>query len=297
MNLLITKKYLLVPVNTCAVTKKLCFYDAAAPEKPLLMDFDCKLDAIAPDYTAFVDVSRFLGRELVCECEPQMNFVLTQSDERTLDGAYREEMRPFVHYTPLAGWINDPNGLIFYHGVYHMFYQYNPMGIEWGNMHWGHATSRDLFRWKEEDVALFPDAMGTMYSGSAIEDTRNVSGLQRGDRPPLLLYYTAAGNGGLLSRGKKRTQCLAVSTDGGKRFAKYENNPLVEPLANFNRDPKVVWVEELSRYVMALYLEGERYTLLGSDDLLHWTPFQEILLGNDAECPDLFCLEAEGERF
>ena len=218
MKIVLEKKYLVVPINSNAVTKKLCFYNEKNGEQKLIMDFDCKMDFADPTYWGYIDVSKYQGMELEYCSIPSMDFVLTQSDEKKIDNVYHEEFRPMVHYTPQIGWINDPNGLIKYHGTYHMFYQYNPLGIEWGNMHWGHAISRDLFHWQEQDAVLFPDEMGTMFSGSAIEDIRNVSGLQTNENPPILLFYTAAGDCSLLSKGQKYTQCLAVSTDGGKTF-------------------------------------------------------------------------------
>lgn len=287
MRITIEKKYLVVPINRYAVTKALCFYETQGEEQVLVMDFECKLDVLNPTYTAYIDVSRHKGKTLEYCSIPQMDFMLLQSDERIIDGVYQEEFRPFVHYTPQLGWINDPNGLIKYHGVYHMFYQHNPLGIERGHMHWGHAISRDLLHWEEQDIALFPDETGTMYSGSAIEDEKNLTGLQTNENPTMLLYYTAAGDKGLISKNKQRTQCLAYSNDGGKTFEKYKKNPVVPWMESGNRDPKIIWVDELSKYVMLLYIAGERYSMLTSDNLLDWEPLQEISITAESECPDI----------
>lgn len=287
MNIIIERKYIEVPVSTDAVTKKLCFYEKHGEERNLVMDFDCKLDFISPTFTAYLDVSRFSGRELEYDSIPHIDFELTQSDEQKFDGLYNEKNRPYVHFTPKQGWLNDPNGMIKYHGVYHMFFQYNPCGMEWGNMHWGHAVSTDLLHWEEKDIALFPDEFGTMYSGSAIEDTKNVTGLKRGDEAPMLLFYTAAGGRNLISAGRSRTQCLAFSCDGGKSFEKYAGNPVLEHVENYNRDPKVVWVEEINKYLMALYLADNRYGLFVSDNMLSWTFLQELEIPGDTECPDI----------
>lgn len=297
MKIFIEKKYLIAPIGAYATTKKLCFYECIEGERRLRMDFDCKLDLLNPTYTAYIDVSRYRGMELEYCTIPHMEFTLEQSDEKSIEGVYREEFRPFVHFTPQIGWINDPNGMIRYGDTYHMFYQYNPFGVEWGNMHWGHATSRDMINWEEQEIALYPDEMGTMYSGSALEDVSNVTGLKENENNPFLLFYTAAGNGSLLSKNKPRTQCLAYSTDGGKSFEKYQGNPVVERIESYNRDPKVVWVEELSRYVMALYLVGERYALLTSENLLDWKPLQEIVLENESECPDLMRFKVNGKAY
>ncbi len=291
----IEKKYLMVPVNNDTVSKKLCLFEGEGDGKRLVMDFDCKLDCLDARYTAYVDVSRFIGCTLTYESIPQMDFTLTQSDEKALDGLFCEYCRPLVHFTPKIGWINDPNGLIKYDSVYHMFYQYNPVGTEWGNMHWGHAVSTDLIHWEEKDIALFPDNMGTMYSGSAIEDTKNVTGLQTTDKAPMLLFYTAAGDRTLLSLGKFRTQCMAFSNDGGQSFEKYEKNPIIDSVVNYNRDPKIVWVEELQSYLIVLYMKEDRYGLFVSENMLDWSFLQEIRIANESECPDIYSLKV-GEK-
>ncbi|HBF14299.1 MAG TPA: hypothetical protein DDW30_01170 [Clostridiales bacterium] len=296
MTITIEKKYIAIPINNHAVSKKLCFWEEA-PDRELVMDFDCKLDAVKPQYVSYIDVSRYRGKTLICDSVPHMEFTLTQCDEKALDGLYREEYRPMVHFTPQIGWLNDPNGMICYHGVYHMFYQYNPCGTEWGNMHWGHAVSRDLLHWEEKDIALFPDEMGTMYSGSAIEDLGNVTGLGTGETGPMLLFYTAAGDRTLLSAGKCRTQCLAYSNDGGETFVKYRGNPILGKVESYNRDPKIVWVEEIGKYLMALYLAEDRYGLFTSENLLDWSLLQELRIANESECPDLYCFRLSGKSY
>lgn len=288
MTIVIEKKFIIVPVNNNAVSKKLCFYENGEKDSPPIIALDCKIDILNPQYMAYIDVSRYLGRQLFYDTLPHLDLCLEQSDRRVPDGLYEEYYRPQVHFTPAIGWMNDPNGLIKHRGVYHLFFQYNPCGTEWGNMHWGHATSADLLHWEERDIALFPDDMGTMYSGSAIEDLHNVTGLQEGNHPPMLLFYTAAGDKSMLSQGKKRTQCLAYSNDGGKSFQKYRGNPVIGHVIHHNRDPKIVWVEELQKYLIALYLIEDRYQLFVSENLLDWSPLQEIRISNETECPDIF---------
>ena len=297
MNIIIEKKYLVVPVNKYAVTKSLRFFEKKEDEMSLIMDFECKLDLLHPNYTAYIDVSRFKGMKLEYCSVPEMEFSLLQTDKRVFEDLYQEEYRPFSHFTPQVGWINDPNGLIKYHGVYHMFYQHNPLGTERGHMHWGHAISKDLIHWEELDIALFPDETGTMYSGSAIEDVHNVSGLRKNENPPMMLFYTAAGDCGLISKCKKRTQCLAVSHDGGKTFEKYSSNPIVDWIESGNRDPKVVWVEELSKFVMVLYIMENRYALLTSDNLLDWSKIQDLQIEGDSECPDIMSLNIGEKKY
>lgn len=276
------------PVNSKAANKKVCLYDG----DELLFDFDCRIDNINPDFTAYVDVSRFIGRRVELKIEPKVQYKPEFAKYLRSLTLWREPYRPEAHFTVKNGWINDPNGLVFRDGVYHMFYQYNPMATVWGNMHWGHAQSRDLLHWEEKDIALFPDEKGTVFSGSAIVDTENVAGL---GKDTILLYYTAAGGTNLLSKGEKFTQCLAYSLDG-ETFVKYDGNPVLSHIEGANRDPKVIYVEEIEKYVMALFLSENRYALLSSTDLVNWTKIQEITLCGDAECPDIFALDCDGER-
>ncbi len=289
MKILLTMKYLTLPVNTNTASKKVLIYENGE----LLFDFDCKIDMIDPNFTAYLDVSRFAGKTVDIKVSPEMNFEVGLADAENLPDLYHEPLRPQIHFTVKNGFNNDPNGLIKHGDTYHLFFQFNPCSTEWGNMHWGHAVSRDLFHWTQLDPALFPDDTGTMYSGSAIEDKNNVSGLGKN---AMLLYYTAAGDRNRISKNKTRTQCLAYSNDGGVTFTKYENNPVVGNIESYNRDPKVVYVEELGKYVMMLYLVDIRYQMLTSSDLINWEPLQEIELRTDAECPDIYPLYLDGEK-
>ena len=145
-----------------------------------------------------------------------------------------EALRPQFHFTAHSNWLNDPNGLIRAGGEYHLFFQHNPQGRQWGNMTWGHSTSPDLIRWKELEPALLPDRLGTMFSGSVVVDARNTTGFQSGKDPALVAIYTAAGGTSRESEGKPFSQCLAYSNDQGRTWTKYEHNPvLVHP----HRDP------------------------------------------------------------
>jgi len=289
MKVFISKKYMLFPVNVKAANKKVCFYSG----DELVFDLNCKIDNLAPHFTAFIDLSAFMGKELELTIEPQMEYTPRFADTAEYPDLWQEPLRPQVHFTVKNGWNNDPNGLIYANGEYHMFFQHNPAAPEWGNMHWGHAVSRDLVHWEEKDIALFPDKLGTMFSGSAFTDSKNAAGF---GKDAMLLFYTAAGGTNLLSKGNKFTQCLAYSTDGGKTFTKYEGNPIVPHREAANRDPKVVYVEEIDKYIMAIYRAEGRYELLSSADLINWFAFCDIPLKGDAECPDIFPLNCEGRK-
>lgn len=263
-------------------------------------DLSLRLDYRNPSAYSYYPLEKFMGEELSLVVEPDMELRDLQTDAPD-HGKRGEAFRPFIHFTSEYGWINDPNGLLKYTSpvtgktTYHMFYQSNPYDWAWGNMHWGHAVSDDLYHWKHLPPALRPDEQGTMFSGSAIVDRENRSGLKNGDEDVILLFYTCAGNTSFRSRGKKFTQCLAYSNDGGMTFTKYEKNPIVEHIEADNRDPKVIWCEELQKYVMALYLDRNEYQLLTSDNFIDWEPLQKLSIEKDAECPDLYPLNADDD--
>ena len=203
-------------------------------------------------------------------------------------GLYRELHRPQFHFSPRENWTNDPNGLVYQDGVWHLFFQHNPEATVWGNMTWGHAVSDDLMHWRQLEHALYPDEHGTMFSGSAVVDHDNTAGFGKG---ALLAFYTAAGSHAQPKR--PFIQCLAYSVDNGKQWTKYDGNPIIEWFEGDNRDPKVVWHAPTRRWIMALYLAGDRYCLLRSADAKTWTKFQDLTLEGCTECPDFFPLTDE----
>ena len=285
------KRYLLLPVRQEAEERWLGFFEGDT----LLYDLRVHLDPEHPAWIYPLDLSRFHGKQLRVETDPSITFSAELADERPQGpAAYDGMYRPVAHFTPIRGWNNDPNGLIYSNGVWHMFFQHNPAGSRWANMHWGHAESPDLVHWRETDTALFPDTYGAPFSGSAITDHENRTGLKAGEQNPMLFFYTAAGGVNRLSAGKKFTQCLVFSTDGGRTFQSYDGNPLIPWCTGENRDPKVIWVPELEKYALALYLQEDEYALYCSEDLLHWTFHQSIRLPGDDECPDLYPLPADG---
>ncbi len=220
---------------------------------------------------------------------------------------YREPLRGQFHVSSQRGWTNDPNGLVFFNGEYHLFYQHNPHGCEWGDMHWGHATSRDLVHWQQHDEALSPDDVGPIFSGSAVVDWNDTSGLGKAGQPPLVLIYTAAGPRG--------GESIASSTDG-RIFTKYALNPVIRKFVAGDRDPKVFWHKPTRKWVMVLYggpqspggerttdgMPAEQHTLyfFTSPNLRDWTLVSSIQggIGDDHyhyDCPDLFVLPVDGD--
>ena len=205
--------------------------------------------------------------------------------EPTQQSSYNEQYRPQVHFTPAKNWINDPNGMVYADGTYHLFYQYNPQGNSWGNMSWGHATSTDLIHWTEKDVALTRDELGAIFSGSAVIDKNNTAGFGAN---AMIAIYTSAGDDG------KQQQSIAYSTDGGKNFTRYSGNPVIKNDDDNLRDPKVFWHEQSKQWVMAL-AKGWKMgvELYGSTDLKNWrhlSTFFVPLTGRPSlqwECPDL----------
>ncbi|MBO4770529.1 MAG: glycoside hydrolase family 32 protein, partial [Clostridia bacterium] len=291
----VEKKYVVLPVGRYVDSRKIQFSFGGN----VFLEIDTRLDYVNPVNCVYADVSEFIGLQIDVEIHPGVEFVNMQTDEKDRR-RYECVNRPEIHFTPSYGWLNDPNGLVKYRSpvtgetVWHMFYQFNPYDTVWGNMHWGHAVSHDLIHWEEKDIALCPDSTGTMFSGSAIVDSDNVSGLKKGKDDPILLFYTAAGGENLMSKGKVFTQCLAFSTDGGKTFSKYEKNPIISAVTPANRDPKVIYCEEMERWIMALYLDRSTYCIFTSEDLINWVKLQDINLEGDAECPDIFPLNVSG---
>jgi sucrose-6-phosphate hydrolase SacC (GH32 family) len=228
---------------------------------------------------------------------PHPGMLVAFHRESDMTGDFHEAHRPQFHFTAQKGWLNDPNGLVYHRGQFHLYHQFNPNDVKWGPMYWGHALSDDLVHWRHLPIALSPDAMGTMYSGSAVVDWRNDSGLQQGHEPPLLAFYTAAGS--QVAKDLPYVQCLAASHDGGVTWTKWAGNPVVPAIGHFDRDPKVFWHEPSRRWVMVLYVgEGDAARphhvlhILSSTDLKTWQIQSRI--DGYYECPELFDLEVPG---
>lgn len=206
--------------------------------------------------------------------------------------AYRlQNNYPRIHYAPLFGWMNDPNGMVFHKGTYHLFHQHNPSATKWSQIHWGYTTSKDLIHWSATAEALLPDEHGYIYSGSGIIDEYNLLGY---GNDTMVLYYTAAA-GADGEREKAFTQRMAYSTDGGKHFIKDENFE-IPSFTPENRDPKVIYHAPSKGYIMVMYLDEDRFWFWRSSDLRHFDKIQEISIPGFFECPDLIEFEWKQNR-
>lgn len=218
------------------------------------------------------------------------NFVCWKEMSLTdnFDTTNREKYRPVYHHTPKWGWMNDPNGMFYKDGVWHLYYQWNPYGSQWENMTWGHSTSRDLVHWEQQNTAIEPDALGSIFSGSAVVDKDNTAGFGAG---AIIAMYTSA--------GRHQTQSIAYSTDGGLTFTKYAGNPVITYPAPDFRDPKVFWHEGTKRWIVVLAV-GQEVQFYSSKNLKEWT--YESSFGHGYgnhegvwECPDM--LEFDGGKW
>ncbi len=262
-----------------------------------------------PEYWVFKDLTAYKGKTLTITFEGAEDALakVYQADTiRATSLIYNEEYRPQFHFTARRGWLNDPNGCIWHDSLYHLYYQHNPFEREWENMTWGHATSPDLLHWTEQAPVLFPDHLGTMYSGSAVFDKDNTSGFGTKKHPPLVYAYTA-------DRSDREVQCIAYSLDGGMTLHKYEGNPVIDSHDKWQthdtRDPRLFWwnpqpplggemvngqwsmVNGSGWWVLVLN-ERNGHSIYTSDNLRDWT-YQSHVNGF-WECPDLFPLPVDG---
>jgi fructan beta-fructosidase len=279
--------YLHLPVRTGAPKRRMRF----VVEGKVVREFDVELAEAEPSFWVFAEVAPFRGQRLIIDVDdlesgdPALSRISPSNELPDADGLYRESLRPQFHFTSRRGWLNDPNGLVWLDGEYHLFYQHNPFGWDWGNMHWGHATSPDLVHWSEQPTALFPRRYGDWcFSGSGLIDTTNSAGFQpaAGGRPPLVVAYTSTGRG----------ECVAYSLDRGRSFIEFGGNPVVK---HSGRDPKIIRHEPTGRWIMAVYDEGEGRRSIAfhsSPDLKTWT--EQSRIDGFYECPDLFELPVDG---
>ncbi|MDB5146409.1 MAG: glycoside hydrolase family 32 protein [Mucilaginibacter sp.] len=216
---------------------------------------------------------------------------------------YKEQYRPQIHFSPKQHWINDPNGMVYFNHTYHLFFQYYPKGSTWGPMHWGHATSPDLIHWKERPIALYPDSLGYIFSGSAVVDSSNTSGFGKKGKIPLVAIFTHHDpKGEKEGTDKFQNQSLAYSLDNGNIWTKYKGNPVLEnPGIKDFRDPKVMWYAKEKKWLMTLATK-DHITFYSAPDLKNWKKESEFGLeigahGGVWECPDLFPLKFDGKTY
>ena len=311
------QNYLNFPV---AESNRLCRARVIVEGK-VMDQFTLKLATEKPDYWVFFDVTPFQGKTITVEmtnfnmrrggpsnvlpantnpaADPNqatkgLQMVFADSKFLGQDSVYKEQGRPQIHFSARRGWLNDPNGLVYQNGEYHLYFQHNPYGWNWGNMHWGHAVSKDLLHWNELPDAIYPfNDRDAAFSGTAVVDPKNTSGFRKNGIDPLIAVYTSTGRG----------ECIKMSYDNGRTFTDYEGNPI---LKHSGRDPKVFWYEPGNHWVLVVW-DNERKRQISlnqeaiinqnliytSPDLKTWT-FQSGVPGF-FECPDLFQLPVENQ--
>jgi fructan beta-fructosidase len=279
--------YLLIPIQNGAPSIAVDFEIDGVPVR----QFDCELAPRAEeaDFWAFLDLTPFGDKTATLHAkgatESQLAAIRQADSVPESDAFYREPLRPQFHFSQKLGWNNDPNGMVYHDGKWHLYFQHNPYGWKWGNMHWGHAVSDDLVHWQQLPIAIYNKARGDYaFSGGAVVDENNTAGWQQGERPPIVASWTSTGRG----------ECLAYSNDGGRTFTEYEGNPVVK---HQGRDPKIIWHEEAGHWVMAVYdeskKEGRSVAFYSSPDLKQWT--LESKLPDYYECPEIFKLAVDGD--
>lgn len=213
---------------------------------------------------------------------------------------FQEKYRPQIHFTPAAHWMNDPNGMVYYEGEYHLFYQHYPEASVWGPMHWGHAISKDLVHWEHQPIALAPDSLGYIFSGSAVVDWKNSSGFGTAENPPLVAFFTYHNPDIEQAKGiDVESQGIAYSTDKGRTWTKYDQNPVIKnPGIRDFRDPKVFWHEASQQWIASL-ASGQVMRFYSSPDCKNWTYLSDFGEGRGChegvwECPDLIPLKVTG---
>ena len=289
------EKYLYIPVRAGKELQTISFYlDEEKSKKVLELKIPVDQDAAdvyTADFMAEIPVSEYKGKTMLAEGDfPEAMGRMIETSKRKEKPAGRH---PQIHFTAASGWTNDPNGMVYKDGVYHLYFQYNPFDIRWENMSWGHAVSHDLLHWEQKDSVMVPDEDGTMFSGCGLRNDRGLLGL---DKDALLFFYTAAGGSSSWSEGQEFVQKIAYSLDGGDTLAKIKE-PCIDTIYYDNRDPKVFWHEESGAYVMVLWLRGNDFGIFRSQDLKNWEMTQEIRLEDGWECPDLLCLTSpQGTR-
>ena len=290
----VTEDYLLLPIQDDAPEGKICVVKDNE-QKGTLMNVRLARERV-DSYVPFA-LSAYKGQHISIEIQGVPETALCWKELKlsgSFDMANKESFRPVYHHTPAYGWMNDPNGMFYKDGVYHLYFQYNPYGSVWGNMHWGHSTSTDLMHWKFEGCAIVPDAWGAIFSGSCVVDHENTAGF---GKEAVVAFYTSAKS---TPWGDIQMQSMAYSLDNGKTFTKYEGNPILTSSEKDFRDPKVFWYAPGKHWVMILAV-GQHMEIYSSVNLNEWKKESEFgamqgAHGGVWECPDLVEIPVEGTR-
>lgn len=290
----VTEDYLLLPIQDDAPEGKICIVKDNE-QKGTLMNVRLARERV-DSYVPFA-LSAYKGQHISIEIQGVPETALCWKELKlsgSFDMANKESFRPVYHHTPAYGWMNDPNGMFYKDGVYHLYFQYNPYGSVWGNMHWGHSTSTDLMHWKFEGCAIVPDTWGAIFSGSCVVDHENTAGF---GKEAVVAFYTSAKS---TPWGDIQMQSMAYSLDNGKTFTKYEGNPILTSSERDFRDPKVFWYAPGKHWVMILAV-GQHMEIYSSVNLKEWKKESEFgamqgAHGGVWECPDLVEIPVEGTR-
>ena len=289
------KKFLLLPVQENAPEGKVNI--VINNELQLEQNINVRLAREKVDYYVPLDLSAYQGKTISIDVAGMPSSSLCWKEIKLSDAfdfSNREIYRPVYHHTPAYGWMNDPNGMFYKDGVYHLYFQYNPYGSMWANMTWGHSTSRDLVHWTYEGTSIVPDAWGAIFSGSCVVDHENTAGFGKG---AVVAFYTSAKS---TPWGDVQSQSMAYSLDNGKTFTKYEGNPILTSSERDFRDPKVFWYAPGKHWVMMLAV-GQHMEIYSSVNLKDWKKESEFgamqgAHGGVWECPDLVEIPVEGTR-
>ncbi|MCI6875437.1 MAG: DUF4980 domain-containing protein [Parabacteroides sp.] len=290
-------KYLLLPVQDAGEESQVHVVVDGKLERSIVV----RLATSKVDYTVPLDLTPYQGKHVVLNVvTPQSRSTIREAKEDacwkdmrlsdTFSAENREKYRPAYHHTPLYGWMNDPNGMVYHDGVWHLCYQWNPFGSKWQNMTWGHSTSRDLIHWEPQEPTLLPDGLGTIFSGSSAIDEANSAGFGKNS---IVTLFTSAAN--------SQVQSLAYSNDGGYTYTTYPGNPVLT-LESEARDPNMFWNEETKQWTLILaHALDHEMLIFTSPDLKSWTlqsSFGKGLGAQDGvwECPDLFELPVTGTQ-
>ena len=290
----VTEDYLLLPIQDDAPEGKICIVKDNE-QKGTLMNVRLARERV-DSYVPF-ELSAYKGQHISIDIQGVPANALCWKELKmsdSFDMTNKEMFRPVYHHTPVYGWMNDPNGMFYKDGVYHLYFQYNPYGSVWGNMHWGHSTSTDLMHWKFEGCAIVPDAWGAIFSGSCVVDHENTAGF---GKEAVVAFYTSAKS---TPWGDVQSQSMAYSLDNGKTFTKYEGNPILTSSEKDFRDPKVFWYAPGKHWVMMLAV-GQHMEIYSSVNLKEWKKESEFgamqgAHGGVWECPDLVEIPVEGTR-